>query len=213
MADNVDVLDSRRNTVDVSGSVIGSNISVNQNQDGTQSIHDRSIDYEVDESSYKVISSEPARRSLLIFYITLGIATLGVLADIAGLLAYIGIGQGLILIILAPICWLVSLITKHDRWLADLPEDGQSHYNQGQWYEKLDNGNVAIYLKKAKCIFPRCGGVVNIIPAPAREQPNHTLVGRCSLGGVQHTYTVDFNGVGYPKQFDWRPLPLSEKMA
>jgi hypothetical protein len=39
---------------------------------------------------------------------------LGVLADIAGVLTYIGLNIGMGLLVLAPICYLITIITKDD---------------------------------------------------------------------------------------------------
>jgi hypothetical protein len=61
------------------------------------------------------------------------------------------------------------------------------------------------YIKRAKCIYPKCDGFVFVVPAPPREKHNHLVVGKCSVGGIRHTYTFDFNGIGYPQQFDWSP--------
>lgn len=203
----------RDNSVDISGTITDSTISVNQNQDGNQSISETEIEYEVDENSYREVSGETYKKPTKIFYISLGVLALGVLADMAGILAYLGFNQGIVILVLAPVCLLIAVITKNDRWVNDLVNDNKSYYLNGQWYEKLPGDNVAIYYKRAKCIYPKCEGVVNIVPAPPRENPNHTLVGKCSLGGLQHTYTVDFNGIGYPHKFDWRPLPQETNKA
>lgn len=199
--------DSRNNKVEISGDVSNSTIEVNQNQDGNQPINTKNIEYEVDENSYRVISSEASKKANRVFIATIAISALAILADIAGLLSYIGINQGMMIFIFAPLAWVIAMLTKHKRWLYDLPANNTAIYKEGWWYEKLDDGNIAIYLKNGKCIYPKCEGTINIVPAPPREHPNHIVVGKCSLGGVQHTYSVDFNGIGYPKQFDWRPVP------
>lgn len=31
-----------------------------------------------------------------------------------------------------------------------------------------------------------------------------------NVGGHRHTYTVDYDGIGYPKEFDWRPREQRE---
>lgn len=201
------------NSVDISGIITDSTISVNQNQDGKQSIHETQIEYEVDENSYREVSADTYKKPTKIFYISIGILALGILADLAGVLTYMGLNIGIVLLVLAPVCWLVAIITKDDRWINGLIYDKNSYYRNGQWFEKLPDGNVAIYYKRAKCIYPKCEGSINIVPAPPREHPNHTLVGKCTLGDVQHTYSMDFNGIGYPQKFDWRPLPQETNKA
>lgn len=194
------------NSVDISGVITDSTISVNQNQDGKQSIHETEIEYEIDEHSYREVNGDVYEKPTKIFYISVGVLGLGVLADVAGLLSYIGLNIGIVLLVFAPICLGIAVITKDVRWVNDLAYDEKSYYRNGQWYEKLPNGNVAIYYKKSKCIYPKCEGSINIVPAPPREHPNHTLIGKCNIGGVQHTYSMDYNGIGYPHKFDWRPL-------
>ncbi|RDK82579.1 UNVERIFIED_ORG: hypothetical protein DFO82_2403 [Idiomarina abyssalis] len=205
MSDNINK-QQRNNSAEFSGTITNSTISVNQNQDGNQSINEKEIEYAVDKGSYREITSEEYKTRSSVFYISLAVFALGVLADMLGLLTYLGFSHGIIILILAPICWLISVVTKNDRWMNGLYHNNKSYYRDGRWYEKLPNNDVAVYYKRAGCIYPRCDGVVNIVPAPPREHPNHTLVGKCSVGGLQHTYTVDFNSIGYPHKFDWRPL-------
>ncbi len=205
--------DSRNNKVEFSGDVSNSTIEVNQNQDGNQAIANKNIEYEIDDTSYRVISSKPADKANKFFAITIGISVLAIIADIAGVLTYIGINEGMMILVLFPIVLVIAMFTKQARWLHNLPKNNTALFKDGRWYEKLEDGNIAIYLKKGKCIFPKCKGIINIVSAPPREHPNHTLIGKCSLGEVQHTYTVDFNGIGYPHQFDWRLLPQERNKA
>lgn len=201
---------SRNNNVNISGDLNNSTIEVSQNQDAYQPINEKNIEYEVDENSYSVVSVKPAEKASQIFNITIFISALAILSDIIGLISYLGLNKGIIVLIFAPLALFMTLFTSHQRWVLGLPTDIAKHKG-GWWYEKLENDEIAVYLKKAKCIYPKCNGVVHIVPAPPRERPNHTLVGRCSHGDVQHTYSVDFNGIGYPRKFDWRSLPTEKE--
>ena len=196
---------SRNNAVDISGMVINSPVTVNQNQDGAQGIAEKHIEYVIDESSARVFPREPVDKMNMVFYVTVGVSGLGILADMLGVLAQLGFHNGMSLLVLVPVSLIVALITKHDRWLASLDGD-KAHFKEGLWYEKLPDSNFISYVKRAKCIYPKCEGLVHIVPAPPRERPNHSLVGQCSIGGRRHTYSVDYNGIGYPKEFDWRPV-------
>lgn len=53
---------ARNNEIEISGSVVGSWVSINQNQNDTRSLRDENIDYEIEESSYRVVSTDSARR-------------------------------------------------------------------------------------------------------------------------------------------------------
>ncbi|WP_444912488.1 hypothetical protein [Microbulbifer sp. PAAF003] len=81
----------------------------------------------------------------------------------------------------------------------------------GKYVHKGSDGNYTVYEKTAQCNFPRCEGIVKIHSAPPRERHKHEMIGRCSLDPNLHTYTVDFNGTGYFKEFDFRPLPQETK--
>ncbi|MDR2880593.1 MAG: hypothetical protein LBV29_01655 [Azoarcus sp.] len=203
--------DDRTNTVDISGMLTNSPVIVNQNQDGMQSIADTHIEYAIDESTVRVFPQKPAEKMNGIFVVTVVIASLSVFADMLGVLSYIGIQKGMAILLLGPICLLMALITKKDRWLVSLQADGSAQFSDGLWYEKLPDGNFMSYVKRAKCVYPKCNGLVRIVPAPPRERYNHSLVGKCSVGGIRHTYTVDYNGIGYPREFDWRPLEQEKK--
>jgi hypothetical protein len=147
---------------------------------------------------------------VLIAFTTILLAAIGVLADFAGLLSYFNISQGKTFFIFALIGILAVLITHHDWWVLALSPN-TDQFNNGKWYKNLNNGQVASYIKRAKCIYPKCNGFVDVVLAPPRERHNHSLVGKCSVDGIRHTYTVDSNGIGYPQQFDWRPLDQAKK--
>jgi hypothetical protein len=202
----------RTNIVNIPGTLTNSSVIVHQNQDGTQSIPDTHIEYVIDEPTVHIFSQKPVEKMNGIFIITNIIAGLGIFADILGVFSYVGIQKGVAILVLAPMCLLMALITKKDRFLASLQADGSAQFSDGLWYEKLLDGNFMSYVKRAKCIYPKCNGLVYIVPAPPRERHNHSLVGKCSIGGIHHTYTVDYNGIGYPHEFDWRP-PEEEKKA
>jgi len=205
------VSNDRNNIVDISGTLTNSPVTLNQNQDGIQSITNKHVEYVIDEGTVRVFPQKPAEKMNALFIVVVAISSLGLLADILGILSYIGIQKGTAVLMLGPICLLVALITKNDRWLVSLPANGTAHFKDGLCYEKLSDGNFISYIKRAKCTYPKCDGLVHIVPAPPRERPNHSLVGKCSVGGVRHTYTVDYNGIGYPREFDWRPLEPEKK--
>jgi hypothetical protein len=107
---------------------------------------------------------------------------------------------------------ILALITGKNNWLGLLQVDGDAQFKNGFWYRKLSDGNFISYEKRAKCIYPKCDGWVYIESAPAREKNNHILVGKCSVGGIRHAYTVDYNDIGYPHEFDWGPLEKKSKI-
>lgn len=197
--------------VEISGVLTNSPVNINQNQDGSQSITNTHIEYVIDEDTVHVFPQRRARKMRAVFVITIFVSILGIVADILGVLSYVGIQNRTVIVVLLSICLFVMLIAKKDLWLTSLKVDGSANFKDGLWYEKRSDGNFMSYIKKAKCIYPKCDGLVQIIPAPPRERPNHSVVGKCSIGGIRHTYTVDYNGIGYPHEFDWRPLDKKQK--
>lgn len=192
------------NTVEISGQISDSKITINQNQDGNQKFSESHIIYEVDESSYKVTPLESFHKSKSIFASTIIISSISIAADICGLASfYINYPRGISLLILSPICIYFAISTKHNRWLMKLPQNGASFFQKDKWYEKLPDGSVASYIKTAKCGYPKCLGTIEIVQAPKKEKGNHKLVGKCSVAGTQHTYNVDYNGIGEPQKFNW----------
>jgi hypothetical protein len=201
-------MNSKSNSVDISGTLTNSPVTVNQGQDGVHGISSRHVDYVLDEGSARILPRQPAKHMSTIYICTLCVSALGIIADVLGVLAHLGLEKGVSIIVLIPASLLVAFISNHDRWLMALGEG--AHFKNGFWYEKLPDGDFVSYVKHAKCIYPKCEGLVHVVPAPPRERPNHSLVGKCSIGGVRHTYTVDYNGIGYTREFDWRPLPEEE---
>jgi hypothetical protein len=46
--------DKRSNNVEISGSILSSNVTLNQYQDGVQSISGKHIEYEIDDSTVEI---------------------------------------------------------------------------------------------------------------------------------------------------------------
>jgi hypothetical protein len=205
----VNMADKRSNNVKI-GTISSSNVTLNQNQDGVQSISSKHIEYETDDNTVEISPMAKHKKNAAIAFITIVVAAIALLADVAGLLSYFNIPKGMPFFALVPIFIIVAFVTHHDVWVTKLSPN-VAHFKNGRWYENCGNGQVASYIKRAKCIYPKCDGSVSVVPAPPRERHNHSVVGKCSVGGVRHTYTVDFNGIGYPQQFDWRPLDNEKK--
>ena len=201
--------DKRYNNVELSGILLNSNVTLNQSQDSVQSISSKHIEYEIDDSTVEIGQMAKHEKSVGIAFITCVLAAIGVLADFADLLSYFNVPQGTFLIF-ALVGISAVLITHHD-WLVLGLSPNTVQFKNGRWHENLNDVQVASYIKRAKCIYPKCSGLVFVVPAPPRERHNHSLVGKCSVDGIRHTYTVDCNGIGYPQQFDWRPPDEGKK--
>jgi hypothetical protein len=120
--------DTRFNNVNI-GTISSSNVTLNQNQDGVQSISSMPIEYEVDDSTVEIIPMDKPKRNAAIFSITMAVASIGLLADVTGLFSYFNvsslfpyfnISKGMAFLIFAPICLFVVFITQHDLWLTKL---------------------------------------------------------------------------------------------
>jgi hypothetical protein len=90
---------------------------------------------------------------------------------------------------------LLKVLSQEERYIG-----------RGWFAARQASGGYIRYKLTAPCNEPRCSGLVELRAAPPRETGNHDLVGICNQGGRRHTYTVDINGIGFPQQFDWRPV-------
>ena len=142
------------------------NINIHQNQDTTQSISNKHIEYEMDESTLATTAIARHKRNAAIASVPIIVAAIALLADLAGLadftglLSYFKITKGMAIIMLIPICSMVAAIIHHELWFTHLSPD-IAKFRNGRWHEKLNDREVASYLRRAKCIYPKCNGFVS----------------------------------------------------
>ena len=165
------------------------------------------IEYAVADQSVEHVSRWEAKKSAFAFYGSLSLPVLAIVADGLGVLSFLDLKTMWVLAVLLPIAVFGAVLTSTKRKLATTTfSPNEARFVDGRWAEQEQDGSYLLYRKTAPCIYPKCSGTVFIQPAPPREHPNHTLVGVCDVGAHRHTYTVDFNGIGFPAQFDWKPL-------
>lgn len=168
-------------------------------------ISDPHVEYVVDKSSILELEAKYTDEIAIGYYSIFGISVSLFFIDLLfNGLSFLGFRSGASIFYLAPIVVIAHFVSSRARLLFSL-EPGNATYRNGLWYEKDEDGVFYSYRKFAKCIYPKCTGRVCIILAPPRERPNHSLVGKCSVGGFRHSFTVDHNSIGYPQSFDWRP--------
>lgn len=163
------------------------------------------IEYRIDEHSIKILHRRQIYRDTLLFYISFLPPIIVLVAHHYDILLLLGIKIELALGLATGITMVGAMLTNTQRKIAatTFPTD-TAMFIEGQWIEEVNKEEYIQYTKTAPCIYPKCSGTVFIRPAPVRELPNHTLVGVCNIGGHRHTYTVDYNGIGFRQQFDWR---------
>lgn len=165
------------------------------------------VEYDVAHDSIEHLSRSHVHGRAFLFFASFVLPILGLLADGLGVLTFLGIQSKWAFTVLVSAAIVGTFLTNTKRKIATAGlERNRAIYIDGSWVEREDGGGYLLYRRTAKCIYPKCSGTVFIRPAPPREKPNHTLVGVCDLGNHRHTYTVDFNGIGFPLQFDWRPI-------
>jgi hypothetical protein len=189
------------------GSVAGGGtVNIDQRQ-ATETKH---IEYTVAQDSVEWLPKSQVYRGVFAFYASLSLPVLAVVANALGVLAFFGVQTRWVLFVVIPLALIGAFLSMSSRKLAETAfRPNEAQFINGRWVERDDDGNYLLYRKTAPCIYPKCSGTVFIRPAPPREVPNHTSVGVCDVGSFRHTYTVDFNGIGYPHQFDWRPMEES----
>lgn len=181
----------------------GNTINVTQSQ-GAGAPH---IEYQIARNSVEPIAAAEVQRGALVWIGSIALPMLALVADSVGVLSFLGLQTKWVLAVVVPFAIFGAVLTNTKRKIAFTSFSPKvAHFIDGSWVEEEGDGSYVRYTKAAKCIYPRCQGTVYIQPAPVRELPNHTLVGVCDVGAHRHTYTVDFNGVGFPQQFDWREL-------
>lgn len=191
------------NTVSFGTVGSGNTINVTQRQD-SGAPH---IEYRIANNSVERLAASEVHQGALVWVGSIALPILALVADSVGVLAFLGFQTKWVLAVVVPFAICGAILTNTKRKMAFASFSPKvAHFIDGRWVEKEGDGSYARYTKAAKCIYPKCQGTVYIQQAPVREHPNHTLVGVCDVGGHRHTYTVDFNGVGFPQQFDWREL-------
>lgn len=196
------------NNVSIGSIGTGSTVNIAQHQ-APNAPH---IEYAVAADSIERVSSEEANKSALGFYGSLSLPILAIVADGLGVLSFLGVQTSWVLAVLLPLAAFGAYLTSAKRKLTTTTfGSNEALFIDGRWAEQEQDGSYLLYRKTAPCIYPKCSGTVFIQPAPPRERPNHTLVGVCDVGVHRHTYTVDFNGIGFPAQFDWKPLEERSK--
>ena len=169
------------------------------------------IEYTVSSDTVEHLSQSVVNKGALGFYGSLALPIFAIVADGLGFLSFLGIQTRWVLAVLIPIAVIGALLTNTKRKIATSSfASNEARYIDGRWVELDPEGGYMLYKKTAPCIYPKCSGTVFIQPSPPRERHNHALVGVCDTGGNRHTYTVDFNGIGFPQDFDWRPIPIEE---
>jgi hypothetical protein len=165
------------------------------------------IKYQPLAASVRHVSRDSVLRGVMGYYASWALLAVPFVADGLGILTFLGVQTLWAVLAVLPFAVAGAAITNPQRQIAEATSSpGVAHFIGSQWVERDENGDYLLYRKTARCTYPGCDGTVVVRPAPAREQPNHSLVGECNVGGKQHTYTIDFNNHGVPRFFDWRPL-------
>ena len=186
------------------------NVNINQQRLAGEALEHRHTVFEADKTKgFKEYTEKDVRKGTLHAVIAVVVGGLAVFSNILSVASYFGLTKFPVAIPIAVICLIVVVINARYVDLLLLPKNTDT-YRYGKIVRKSNDGRYVVYEKVAPCIYPSCNGVVRIVPAPPCEKHNHTIVGICSIGGREHTYTVDSNGIGFPHRFDWRPTESSQ---
>ncbi|RMR07264.1 hypothetical protein ALP94_03831 [Pseudomonas savastanoi pv. glycinea] len=168
------------------------------------------ICFEIVPDSVQHLSRASVKRGALYFAGSLPalmLAGMSIVADAMGIFSYLNLGWKILgwTIFAVAMVGFVFYRTIGKIALQRIPE-GQAHFIDGQWVERDETGDYLLYRKTASCNYQGCKGTVRIETPPPREQHNHDYIGVCDIGGKQHTYRVDFNGIGQRQHFNWDPI-------
>lgn len=195
------------NNINIGSIGAGNTVNITQQQAPSAS----HIEYDVVDASVRHLSKSEVNKGALAFWASASLPVLAIVADSLGVLSFLGVQTLWALAVVVPIAAIGAAATNGKRKIVEHSfKVNEAWFIDGRWVEQDDDGDYVLYRKAAPCIYPKCSGSVAIVPAPPRERGNHALVGICSVGGNRHTYTVDYNGIGYPAEFDWRPIEKRE---
>jgi hypothetical protein len=195
------------NNVNIGSIGAGNTVNITQKQTPDA----RHVEYSMVDGSIQHLSRSEINKGALTFWISASLPVLAIVADGLGVLSFLGLQTLWALAVVVPVAFVGAAITNGKRKIAEHSFiENEAWFIDDRWVEQNDDGDYFLYKKVATCIYPKCSGSVAIVPAPPREQGNHTLVGVCSVGGHRHTYTIDYNCIGFPEQFDWRPIEKRE---
>lgn len=175
-----------------------------------QSAERTNVQFVIDPNSVERLSRSSVNKGAVAFFLslpTLALSVMAILADALGVLSYFNVESKILAYIIAAIAMggVVLCNTKRKIATTSIPPE-QARFIDGRWVERDESGDYLLYRNTAPCGYKNCSGTVRIQTPPPRERHNHDLIGVCDIGGKQHTYRVDFNGVGEREHFDWRPV-------
>lgn len=184
----------------------GNHIHVSQNQ----TVERGPVRFLVDPESVQKLSRASLKKGAWYFAGSVPaflLSVMSILADAMGIFSYFNLGWKILAwtIAIVGMFGLMFYITKLKIALQRIPE-GEARFIDGQWVEHDEAGDYLLYSKTASCNYEGCKGTVHIEAPPPREQHNHDYIGVCDIGGKQHTYRVDFNGIGERQYFNWDPI-------
>ena len=186
-----------------------STVNINQDIKSSEVLNTGYVKYSITGDTIRKIDSKTLNRKRNYFILSFLTMLLGVGANTVTVSGYYHFPVQYATIAIVIVSILLSL--KHykyfDVWIRSM--SGKETMLEGCLAKKDDNGDILLYKKQTKCIYPDCNGMVIVVAAPERECGNHSFVGICSEGGKQHTYTYD-GKIGYPAKFDWRQLEKKE---
>ena len=193
--------DINGNNLGINGNTINS--TINQNNNITQVVKDglpeKMIEYLRDTSTVRTIT-----KNKINFRVKLYFGEVSLVSLVIYLFHLFGFDPFWLLLIFILAIAIVSMVNLEYLYcFFKLKNDGKAYFKWGNFYEKLDSGDCEKHVKYAKCIYPKCNGLVRIQVPPIKEQENHAFIGVCTEGGKRHTYTVDYHGIGFVQQFDW----------
>lgn len=180
------------------------NIAQNQAPERT------SIQFVIDPRSVERLSRGSVIKGAVGFFLSLpalALSVMSILADALGILSYFNVESRILAYLIMAVAMAGVMLCNGKRKMATASiAPDQARFIDGRWVERDESGDYLLYRNTAPCNYENCHGTVRIQTPPPREQHNHDLIGVCDIGGKQHTYRVDFNGIGERQHFDWRPL-------
>jgi len=203
--------------MDIKQKNIGDNQTVINNESGTVNVNpvDRHASLVGDDTLhvYREISQADQGKFITGFIVACVVPGLSLVADFMQIHPALNLPFWVYLIVFV-IIFFVVVIGFYDNYkLMSVAQPNENECRQlyaDKLFSKTESGYI-IFTHTNDCIYPDCGGKINISSPPERYNGEYSFFGKCSLAGRQHSYGIDYNFKAYPIKVDWRPIPRPNK--
>jgi len=178
--------------------------NINQN---SRSFRDEAVQLLKKNSSHQSeITDNAVTRRSLITILSATLPLVALLADVLGIFVALNIDTTWFILVYIILVIILGLSNQdHFRifFKRRKIKRKDTYVGGGKIAHLNSNGTFVLYEKTARCLYPNCQGFIELVAPPQKEQGKLFLAGKCTEGGISHSYKIDPNWVAYPCDLDW----------